>query len=158
MEQRTQLIPHAKELAEHANEIRQLSKRVADDIVSIGRHLFEAKTLAGHGHWLAWLDREFGWAESTARNYINVFQMVALRGKSANFADLVSVPISGLYLLSAPSTPPEARTEIMERAKAGERIKVATVKEAMERVLYCPSARGKSFDLSILLRARRVFV
>jgi hypothetical protein len=24
------------------------------------------------GNWLAWLDREFGWHENTARNYIRV--------------------------------------------------------------------------------------
>jgi len=37
------------------------------------------------------------------------------------------------YLLAAPSTPPEARAEIIERAEAGESVPVAEVKRVVER-------------------------
>jgi hypothetical protein len=51
--------------------------------------------------WLPWLDREFGWDERTALNFMRVHQLV---GKNEKFSDL-SLPVSGLYLLAAPSTP-----------------------------------------------------
>lgn len=41
--------------------------------------------------------------------------------KSAKFADL-NVPISGLYLLAAPSTPEEARAEVIEKAERGDKV------------------------------------
>src|SRR5262249_51951563 len=53
-------------LIEHADAIRQLGKRVVSDVVEIGRRLTEAKEIAGHGNWLSWLEREFGWSPSTA--------------------------------------------------------------------------------------------
>jgi Protein of unknown function (DUF3102) len=65
------------QLAEHANTIRRLHKRAVGDIIEIGRHLIEAKKLAGHGHWLPWLEREFGWKEQSARNFMNVADLAA---------------------------------------------------------------------------------
>ena len=39
--------------------------------------------------------------------------------KSAKFADL-DIPVSGLYLLAAPSTPDEVRSDAIDRAANGE--------------------------------------
>ena len=114
-------------LAEHADAIRGLGKRVVGDIIEIGRRLSECKRICGHGNWLPWLDREFGWTEMTATRYINVYEL----SKSNNLLDL-DVPLSGLYLLAAPSTPEEARDEIVTRAKAGERISVTETKRVVE--------------------------
>ena len=102
------------QLTAHAFEIRKRGKRVVGDVIEIGRRLTECKRIAGHGNWLQWLEREFGWEERTARNFMAVHEM----SKSANFADL-SIPVSGLYLLSAPSTPQAARDEVRELAKSG---------------------------------------
>jgi hypothetical protein len=133
-------IPHAKELAEHADKIRRLGKRIASDIVEIGARLIVAKKLAGHGHWLAWLDRELGWEEKTAERYMRVHQLVASR--SDKLPDLLSVPVSGLYLLAAPSTPEAAREAIAEQVQAGEAVTVASVKDTI--------AEAKSDKLSNL--------
>jgi phage/plasmid primase-like uncharacterized protein len=100
-------------LAEHAAEIKRLGKRVVRDIIEIGARLTECKRICGHGQWLPWLDREFGWTEQTARNFM---QAHAASLKSPNFGDL-DIPISGLYLLAAPSTPDEARDAWIEQAK-----------------------------------------
>jgi hypothetical protein len=54
--------------------------------------------IAGHGNWLPWLEREFGWTDRTARNFMAVHEAAA---KSEKFSDL-NVPVSGLYLLAAP--------------------------------------------------------
>jgi protein gp37 len=111
-------------LAEHAAEIRRLGRRVVADVVEIGRHLNECKRIAGHGNWLPWLDREFGWTDKTAENFINVHK---LAGKFENFSNL-DLPVSALYALAAPSTPAEARDAIIERAQVGETVSVADVK------------------------------
>jgi Protein of unknown function (DUF3102) len=114
-------------LAEHAAAIKALGKRVVSDLIEIGRRLTEVKQIVGHGNWLPWLDREFGWKESTALRYMRLHELAS---KSANLTDL-DVPISGLYLLAAPSTPEPARTEIIARAEAGEKLPVAEVKRAI---------------------------
>jgi Protein of unknown function (DUF3102) len=115
-------------LAEHVAAIRQLGKRVVADVVEIGRRLSECKCICGHGNWLPWLEREFGWTEKTAENLINVYR---LSGKFENFSNL-DLPLSGLYLLAAPSTPAAARGAIVERAQVGEPITVAEIKQTIK--------------------------
>jgi hypothetical protein len=115
-------------LTEHAAAIKALGKRVVADIIDIGRRLDECKCICGHGNWLPWLDREFGWSDKTAENFINVYK---LGSKFENFSNL-DLPLSGLYLLGAASTPDEARTEIVERAQAGESVPVAKIKRIID--------------------------
>lgn len=109
---------------QRTSEIKALMKRTAQDIIEIGEKLIEVKERLGHGHFGTWLEGEFDWKERTARN----FMAVAEQFKSANFADLDFAP-SALYLLAAPSTPPEARQEAIERAEQGETITHRTAQE-----------------------------
>src|ERR1700730_4793538 len=99
-----------------ASTINALRKRVSGDVIEIGQRLVD-KALAGHGNWLPWLEREFGWTDDTALNYMRVYE----KFKNRNFRDL-DLPVSSLYLLAAPSTPPEAVETVIERAKAGEKV------------------------------------
>jgi hypothetical protein len=131
-------------LAEHAAAIRQLGKRVILDVIQIGRRLTECKRLCGHGHWQPWLKSEFGWTERTAERFMSVH---ALGLKSDNLSNL-ELPISGLYLLAAPSTPIEARGEIIERAQAGEPVSVAEVKRVVD------TAKGKQGAESVKRKRR----
>jgi hypothetical protein len=64
-----------RSLAYHADAIKAAGTRVMSDVVEIGRHLTEAKKLCGHGNWLPWLEREFGWTDQTARNFMRVFDL-----------------------------------------------------------------------------------
>jgi Protein of unknown function (DUF3102) len=114
--------PAPATLAEHAAVIRALGKRVIGDVIEIGRRLTEAKKIAGHGNWLPWLEREFGGSDDTALNYMNLAEMV----KSRTVRDL-SLPIKSLYLIAKPSTPDEARTEVIKRAESGEKLSVKDV-------------------------------
>lgn len=118
-------------LAEHAAMIRRLGKRVIADIIEIGRRLSEAKPLVGHGHWEAWLETEFGWSADTALNFMRVYEL-SENYKSRKFRDLMIAP-SALYFLAKPSTPETVRTNIIERADAGETITVNTVRAATEQ-------------------------
>jgi hypothetical protein len=115
-------------LAEHAAAIHTLGRRVVGDVIEIGRRLTECKRIFGHGNFLPWLDREFGWSDKTAENFINVYK---LSSKFENFSNL-SLPLSALYLLAAPSTPDEVRTQIITRAEAGEVLPAAEVKQTID--------------------------
>jgi hypothetical protein len=99
-------------------------KRVSEDVIEIGQRLVEAKALAGHGNWLPWLEREFGWTDDTALNYMRVYE----KFKNRNFRDL-DLPVSSLYLLAVPSTPREAVETVIERAETGEKLTGAEVKK-----------------------------
>jgi hypothetical protein len=115
-------------LAEHAAEIRRLSKQTMESIVEIGRRLSECRAiLKKNGEWCAWLKDEFDWSDQTARRFIHVHDQLPELNKllSREF------PISALYLLAAPSTPDEARAEIIERAQAGEPLPVAEIKRTI---------------------------
>src|SRR4051812_19084320 len=93
-------------LREHANAIRDLSRKTIEHIIEMGRRFTEAQELVGHGRWCSWLKREFGWTDRTALNYMRVFEMT----KSETISDLkLSIPIASLYLLAAPSVPESAR-------------------------------------------------
>jgi hypothetical protein len=132
-EMTAQIIPvdpdNARTLARHATEIRRLGKQVVSDVIEIGRLLVESKELVGHGNWLSWLEREFQWTDDTALNYMRVHELA----KNRNFRDLSNIPLSGLFLLAAPSTPETAKQEAIGRAEAGEPIPLNTVKEIVGR-------------------------
>lgn len=101
---------------QRTEEIRVLVRRSAQDIIDIGTKLIEIKARLGHGNFGTWLDAEFGWNWKTATSLMNVAT------KFVNFTNLNQFAPSALYLLAAPSTPEDARSEAMERADAGETI------------------------------------
>jgi hypothetical protein len=118
-------------LAKHSEAIHSLGKRVVSDVNEIGRRFKECKKLLGHGNWLPWLKREFGWSDRTAENFIRIHDL-AQKAKIENFSNL-SLPVSGLYLLAAPSTPVEVRDEIIDRAAGGEKVSVAEIKQTITK-------------------------
>ena len=120
-----------------AERIRTRAKRMRDEIVAIGRDLIAAKALAGHGGWLPWLEAEFGWKERAAQTFMSVAEAAA---KNAKFADL-NVPVSGLYLLAAPKTPPAAVEAVAERSEAGEKLSLADVKDVIAQAHQAPKAK-----------------
>jgi hypothetical protein len=105
--------PNEVALAEHAAVIRVLGKRVVRDVIEIGQRLVQCKEIAGHGGWLPWLEREFEWSEDTAERYMAVAKL----GEKFRTVRNLDVPLKGLYLLAAPSTPEEAREAVIERAQ-----------------------------------------
>jgi N6-adenosine-specific RNA methylase IME4 len=124
--------PDAAFLADSAERIRALGRRVIADVIKsvieIGRLLVECRDHPDmkHGGWLPWLKREFGWSDQQARRFIHVYEL-SREGKFNNLLNL-DLPISALYLLAAPSTPESARTEVIERASVGERLRIDEVR------------------------------
>jgi hypothetical protein len=99
--------------------------------------LTEAKALAGYGNWLPWLEREFGWTDKTAENFMSIFKA---SGKFENFSN-IDLPISSLYLLAAPNTPPKAVEIVIERVKTGEKVTGAEVKKIVHEAKSKSSPR-----------------
>jgi hypothetical protein len=134
-------------LAEQAVAIRILGKRVVGDIVEIGQRL----TIC-HGmicgprgkhteqSWPEWLKREFEWSEDTATRYMQLAEF----SSSRNLRDDLSLPVSGLYLLAAPSTPEEARAEVIERAEQGEKLSVKDVQTIVDKSRKQPASKPKA--------------
>jgi hypothetical protein len=79
---------------------------------------------------LYYIQSQPGW---TDRHALKCMQVYEVSLKSENFSDL-GIPVSGLYLLAAPSTPPEAVDEVIECAKSGERQTYAEIKGKIDKV------------------------
>jgi hypothetical protein len=118
-------------LNEHAVVIRMRARRMIGDIEEIGDRLITCRDRIrekwGHGNWYPWLEKKFGWSVDTADRYMHVAELA----KSRNLRDL-DMPLSGLYLLAAPTTPETARNEIIQRAEAGQKLSVADVKKTIK--------------------------
>ncbi len=111
------LAPDTRSLVEaRTGEIRSLTKRAAEDIISIGEALADVKAELEHGQFGAWLKAEFLWSHRSADN------MMAVADKFATVANLEMFAPSALYLLSSPSTPAEAVKEAKELALSGEKV------------------------------------
>jgi Protein of unknown function (DUF3102) len=115
-------------LDEHAVAIRELGRKSVEQILEIGRHLKEAKDLAGHGGFKSWLEREFGWSIKTAQRFMNIHELAESKNDKLS---LLGLPVSALYLLAAPSTPEVVRDDVLESAKAGEPPTIAGIKQAI---------------------------
>jgi hypothetical protein len=74
------------------------------------------------------LEREFNWSEDTAERLIAVYK---LQRQIPQVAEL-SIPLSGLYILAARSTPPEAIEAIVAKAEGGEQVTFAGIKETIQ--------------------------
>jgi len=106
--------------------IRKLS---TDGAIEIGRLLSVVQKKVSHGDWLRWLKEEFDWSDRSARNFINVYELLQTT-KLENFSNL-SIPRSALYLLAAPRTPGKVRDAVLAQAEAGAKISVAEVGKAI---------------------------
>jgi hypothetical protein len=115
-------------LAAHAEKIRELGKRSLRDVIEIGRHLTEAKLLAGHGAWLGWLKREFGWSEMSATRFMRIYDFER-EFKSHRLLDL-TLNLAALYELTRKRTPPEVVTHFVAKAACGEKVTAREIKEA----------------------------
>jgi hypothetical protein len=107
-------------LREIAERIRTRMVRVSQDIMGTGRDLIAARARVGNGKFSAWIEAEFKMSRVTAYKMIKVAE---------TFGDGCKPDLqpSVLYALVAPDMTEEVRTEIIERATAGEKISAADV-------------------------------
>jgi DUF3102 family protein len=116
-------------LAEHADAIRALGRRVTEDVIEIGDRLAECRRiLKEDGNWRAWLESELKLSPQTAGRFIQIYEL----SRQHSNLEHVDLPVSALYLLAAPSTSEAAKADIFKRVEVGESIGVAEVKSAIE--------------------------
>lgn len=100
-----------------ATSIRSKLARRNRDAIAIGLELIEAKEITGHGNWEAWLEQEFEWSDRTARRYMQVAREIG-----QDCTAVLSTSARVMYLLSAASTPEEAKAEIISKLENGEQV------------------------------------
>lgn len=120
---------------QRTGEIREQLRRSAQDIWEIGRKLVEVRSCLKYGQFDVWLKAEFGWSRRTAYNFINVYEAFQ---DCANLAQ-VDIATSVLYLLAAPSTPTEVREEVLQRAKAGDKVTHKNVRQTLKGEILQPT-------------------
>ena len=136
---------------QRTTEIRDLTRRTAQDIIDIGRKLIEVKQRLGHGQFGAWLEAEFAWTDRTAQRFMQVAERFGENRHIVEFAP------SALYLLAAPSVPDEAREEVLRRAEQGEAITHKAAKQIVEAASPIPdwiAVRDLETRILALLNAR----
>jgi hypothetical protein len=97
-------------ITEEIHELcRQAQATACAYIVEIGRRLVEAKASLGHGEWGTWLRDSVGFSQSTANNYMKIFEeygasQMTIFGAVANSQTIGNLPYSkALALLSVPA-------------------------------------------------------
>jgi hypothetical protein len=126
----------AADLAKWADDLRAIRKEAIAAAYEGARRMGEVLTKA-HGvfagprgkhvprvdgkqlSWPVWLQRELRMSESTAANLMNLAHHPQHVGDDEVLKNL---PLSVLYLLSAPETPAEAKEEIKKETKGGRRV------------------------------------
>jgi len=109
---------------QRTSEIKERIQRSAQGIIEIGARLGEVRARLDFGSFDGWLKTEFDWSRRMAYNFIGVHEQFG----RANFAQL-DVAASALYLLAAPSTPPEARQEALDLAATGKKVTHQTAQQ-----------------------------
>ena len=138
---------------------RQAQSMAIAYVIEIGRRLVEAKAVLPHGEWSTWLSEEVDFSQSTANNYMKIFEeygsdQLTLFGAVANSQLIANLSYAkALKLLAVPADERESFAEkvdaenisvkeldaaIKEKKAAEERAaeleeKVAELEEASER-------------------------
>lgn len=107
-------------------------------IIQIGKALLEAKRHLSHGVFLSWVEDEVRMPVRTAQTYMRVATWAEEKG-----ATVAHLSPTVLYLLSAPSTPPELTTEVLAKAEAGELVAPATVRQKAKGISPKRMSSGK---------------
>ena len=102
-----------KQTKDDARAIRECSARVATAVIEIGKRLIAVRERLGCGHFLPWVEAEFGWCSRTAYNYIGIAERFGDLDCAAKFQTWA------LNRLSQRNTPPEAIAKAVEHARAG---------------------------------------
>lgn len=119
--------------AEIKDLCRQAQTMALMYVVEIGRRLVEAKQALPYGEWGNWLKNEAGFSQSTATNYMRLFEeygssQISIFGASVDSQTFANLPYSkALQLLAVPK---EEREEFAEEVGA-EDLSVSELKKAI---------------------------
>ena len=132
------------------NEIKTLYSQaqaiVTSYAIEIGRRLVEAKDAVGHGEWGRWLKEEVGFSQSTANNYMRLFEeygdaQITIFGAVANSQTIGNLPYAkALALLAIPS---EEREEFAKTVGAED----LSVRELQKAIKERDEERARAKEL-----------
>jgi hypothetical protein len=105
----------AHEIRETADRIKRCLRKHVAESLEIGRDLLAIKNQMAHGQFGAWLATEFSMSHRSANNY-----MRAAKEFSDKFAAAANLPLEGLILLAAPSTPEAVRDDVLKQSESGQ--------------------------------------
>lgn len=103
-------IPAARSLEQVTQGIRILTAQTAANMCQIGKLLTEAKAMVGHGGWKQYLETEVSYSQSTANNFMRMYEAYGEFGpNSQTFGNLGAS--KALELLALPEGQREAFAE-----------------------------------------------
>jgi hypothetical protein len=82
------------------------------------------------GGFRSWVEDRLGYSRTHAYRLLDVANLIRVSQAWDTFSAL---PVTAIYLIAANSTPENARSEVLERVKVGERLSCANVAEVIER-------------------------
>ena len=140
-----------REIGVITQEIRQLCQQAQATalmyIVEIGRRLVEAKDALPHGEWGGWLKNEVGFSQSTAENYMRLFEeygasQITIFGASVDSQTFAKLPYSKALALLA--------VEREEREKFAEEVGAEdlSVKELKKVIAERDAEKKRNEELS----------
>ncbi len=102
---------------------RQTEQTVVNNAIEIGRRLVEAKAMVPHGEWGEYIKTRLGYSQSTANNFMRLFEelgdaqigLLGAEAKSQTFGNLTYT--KALAMLALPA---EEREEFVESHNVGE--------------------------------------
>ena len=122
--------------------------------VEIGRRLDEAKRALPHGKWGEWLENEVEFSQSTANNYMKLFEeygeaQISIFGASVNSQSIGNLPYSkALQLLAIPKDEREAFVQEVKAEDLSVKELKAAIEERDRAKKEAEEARAKEEDLS----------
>lgn len=124
MEERTELTQSARDIGIVTAEIKDLKQRAQSMalwfVVEIGKRLIEAKEVLPHGSWGNWLKNEVEFSQSTANNFMRLYEeygdrQVSLFGALSNSQSIANLDYTKALKLIA--VPEDERERFAETAK-----------------------------------------
>ena len=140
-----------------AAEIRALTASMLSTIIEIGRRMCQAKEMLPHGEFLAWVKEETGYSQSTANNFMRLFQEYGaaqgcLFGAEVNSQTFGNLPYSkALALLAVPAEEREefARENHVEDMSTRELKQAIKERDELRRQLDEERAAAEGASLKI---------
>lgn len=139
----------AREIGVVTAEIKELCRQANNMAlmyaIEIGRRLVEAKSVLQHGQWGEWLKNEVDFSQSTANNFMKLFEeygsaQITIFGAVANSQSIGNLAYSkALQLLSLPA---DERESFAEEVRADE-LSVKELKKAIDEKLAAEKAASE---------------
>lgn len=132
---------------------RQAQQMVLSYAIEIGRRLTEAKALVEHGGWGVYIKEELGYSQSTANNFMRIYEaygqeqgsLFGGEAKSQAFGNLTYT--QALALLAVPEEERETFVESHDVASMSTRELEAAIRERDEAKAALEEERGVSEEL-----------